>query len=293
MRYLLILTAGLAALVAGCKNGQNWTGGSGFVEATDAVISAESSGRITALRFDEGTAVQAGDTLVQIDPSRLELQLVSLAATREATVANLQAARLLGDQAREKERYANNERDRVNRLLASGSSTQKQLDQLEFELTQATLARKTAEANVVVIQSQIARIDADANVLKRQLADCYPTAPLSGTVVEKYVESGELLNPGKAIAKVARLDTVWVKVYLNSGDFSSVKIGDRAKVGTEAGGTNYDGVVTWTSAEAEFTPKNVQTEKSRANLVYAVKVQMANSDGRLKIGMPVFVTLEH
>lgn len=293
MRYMLIISGGLVtALLMGCNGGQSTPGGSGFVEATDAVISAETSGRISTLRFAEGSMVTMADTLAEIDPSRLELQLNSLSASRDATVASLQAAQLLVDQSREKERFARNERDRVARLLASGSSTQKQLDQLEYELTQGTLARKTAEANVEVIAGQIAKIDADSDVLKRQLSDCYPTVPFTGTVVEKYVEAGELVSPGKAIAKVARLDTVWVKVYLNSGDFAGVKIGDRAKVGTEAGGTNYDGVVIWTSAEAEFTPKNVQTEKSRANLVYAVKVQMANADGRLKIGMPVFVTLE-
>ncbi|MEW6051949.1 MAG: efflux RND transporter periplasmic adaptor subunit [Candidatus Zixiibacteriota bacterium] len=292
MRYMVLLLAELASVLAlGCGGDKNTPSGSGFIEATDAVVSAEVAGRVTALLVDEGDDVHAGDTLVRIDSSRLELQLASTQATREATVANLQAARLQVDKSREQEKYTRNERDRVSRLLASGSSTQKQLDQLEYEFTQATIARKAAEANVVVIESQIAKSDADIDQLKRQLLDCYPTAPLSGTVVEKYIEDGELLNPGKAIVKIARLDTVWVKVYLNATDFASVKIGDKATVSTESGGTSYDGTVIWTSAEAEFTPKNVQTEKSRSDLVYAVKVRMANTDGRLKIGMPVFVTM--
>jgi len=80
-------------------------------------------------------------------------------------------------------------------------------------------------------------------------------------------------------------------VYLSAGNFANITVGDKATVDTEAGGKTYQGHVVWTSEEAEFTPKNVQTEESRANLVYAVKVRVENTDGSLKIGMPVYVTI--
>ena len=70
-----------------------------------------------------------------------------------------------------------------------------------------------------------------------------------------------------------------------------IKLGDKAAIDTEEGNEQFDGTVVWTSSEAEFTPKNIQTKKSRANLVYAVKVKIDNSDNKLKIGMPVFVTM--
>ena len=66
---------------------------------------------------------------------------------------------------------------------------------------------------------------------------------------------------------------------------------DPAAITTESGNREYTGRVVWTSSEAEFTPKNVQTEQARADLVYAVKVRVYNEDGLLKIGMPVFVEL--
>ncbi len=293
MRYiaLILILAGVMA-VAGCSGNSALPGGSGFIEADDAIVSAEASGRVLNRFFDEGTVVRAGDTLAIIDPSRSQLDLASSEAMRTTTEATLQTNRLQVDRTREAERYAKTERDRVAKLLQSGSATQKQMDQVEFELTQAVNARKTAEANVAVTEAQIEKIDADINRIKRQLVDCYPTAPQSGTIIEKYVEPGELLSPGKAIAKIANLDTVWVKVYLSASDFASIKQGDKAKVSTETGESTYTGDVIWTSSEAEFTPKNVQTEKSRANLVYAVKVRIPNSDGKLKIGMPVFATLE-
>ena len=96
---------------------------------------------------------------------------------------------------------------------------------------------------------------------------------------------------GKPIAKLSRLDSLWVRVYLPAADFASVKVGDSAVVDTEAGEKVYRGEVVWMSPEAEFTPKNIQTRKSRANLVYAVKIRIANSDRTLKAGMPVYVSI--
>lgn len=286
------LSTALTALMLGCGGNGNSTGGSGFIEAKEVTVSAEAPGRIISLRIDEGTAVKEHDTLAVIDPSRLELDLASAQASRVATAANLETTRLQAEKARLAEKYNISERDRVTRLIRTGSATQKQMDQLEYEVSQAINARQTAEANVRVIEAQISKLDADINRIKRQLLDCYLLAPLGGTVTEKYVDEGEVVAVGKAVAKISRLDTVWVKVYLPSTEFARVKLGDKAKVTSEARDKTYSGSVIWTSEEAEFTPKNVQTEKSRANLVYGVKVSIPNNDGLLKIGMPVFVALE-
>ena len=283
---LLLLTAAV-----GCSNGGDVPGGSGLLETDEVILSAETSGRVLSLAFDEGTAVNAGDTLAVIDPTRLELQLASAEAGRQVALANLESACLQQEQATENDKYARKEHDRVTTLFKSGSATEKQLDQLKHELTQASLAMRTSQAAVSTIESELARIDADINMIYRSLEDCYPVAPTLGVVTEKYIEPGELLSAGKPIAKISNLNSLWVKVYLPAGDFAHVKIGDRANIDTESGEKQYDGEVVWTSEEAEFTPKNIQTKKSRADLVYAVKVKIENSDGTLKIGMPVYVTL--
>jgi len=288
----LIILFFVLILLAGCGGHENKIGGSGLIETTEAIVSAESSGRAMTINIEEGAFVAAGDTLLIIDPSRLELELASAAAARKVATANLATVRLQVKNAERAREYALSERDRLEGLLESGTGTQQQYDRAAFEFDNADLAYQSARTKVAVLQAEIEKIDADIARLERQLADCYPSAPLGGTVTEKYIDPGELLSPGKPIAKIARLDTVWVKIYLNAGDFANIKTGRKAVIDTEAGGRRYDGYVSWTSDEAEFTPKNVQTEESRANLVYAVKVIIPNTDNYLKIGMPVYVTLE-
>ncbi len=290
MKYSIFILS-VFILGVGCDRSDDTVGGSGIIETEETVVSAETAGRVENLFFDEGTVVEVGDTLALIDPSRLELQLASLEAGRKVAEANLITGRIQVEQAGQTEAYARSEFDRVARLLESGTTTQKQYDQLEHEYTQAALARRTAEANIGTIEAELQKIDTEINRLRRSLSDCHPLAPIAGIITERYVNTGELLNVGKPIAKIAQLDTVWVKVYLPTGDFANITLGTHATVSTESGFRQYEGVVTWTSQEAEFTPKNIQTKESRAGLVYAVKLRIPNIDGRLKIGMPVFVTL--
>ncbi len=290
-KILYLIVPVIILMVYSCAGDSDRIGGSGLMEADETIVSAETSGRVLSLAFDEGDAVKINDTLAVIDPSRLELQLASAGAGRQVAQAQLEAAQVQLSKAGEAEQFAQNERDRIEKLLQSGTATRKQMDQVEFELTQAKLSRKSAEASLSTTRAELARIEAEINRIMREQVDCYPLAPIEGIVTEKYVEIGELVNPGKAVFKISQLNSLWVKVYLPSGDFASVKVGDVATIDTEAGERQYQGKVVWTSEEAEFTPKNVQTEKSRANLVYAVKVAVDNTDGGLKIGMPVFVTL--
>jgi len=290
IKYALLII--LLLIFTGCGDSTDTIGGSGLIETTETIVSAETSGRVITLNFNEGSQVALSDTLAVIDPSRLELELSSSHAVRKVSETNLVSVHLQVKNTRRAREYAQTERDRLQKLLESGTTTQQNFDRVDFEFDQADLAFRVAEANVATLEAEIERIDAEINRLKRQLEDCYPLATISGAIAEKYVEIGELLSPGKAIAKIVRLDTVWVKVYLSAGDFARVKIGDRASVDTESGNRQYEGYISWTSDEAEFTPKNVQTEESRANLVYAVKITIPNTDGRLKVSMPVYVMLE-
>ena len=120
-----------------------------------------------------------------------------------------------------------------------------------------------------------------------QLQKCHIFAPISGTVLSKYAEPGELASTGKPLFKIADVENIYLRAYITSSQLSSVKLGDEVKVYADFGDDNrkeYPGTITWIADEAEFTPKTILTKDERANQVYAVKIAVRN-DGTIKIGM--------
>ncbi|MDX9696665.1 MAG: HlyD family efflux transporter periplasmic adaptor subunit, partial [Bacteroidales bacterium] len=131
-------------------------------------------------------------------------------------------------------------------------------------------------------------IDKQIDVLNEQIRKAGIINPIHGTVLEKYIEAGEMAAMGKAIYKISKLDEIDLRVYVSGAQLPMVKIGQVVTVfidKNEKENQQYEGVVSWISNQAEFTPKIIQTKEERVNLVYAVKVRVKN-DGHIKIGMP-------
>ncbi|WP_281793308.1 efflux RND transporter periplasmic adaptor subunit [Desulforhabdus amnigena] len=112
-------------------------------------------------------------------------------------------------------------------------------------------------------------------------------SPLSGVVLSENIESGEYVSAGTPIVTVGDLVNVWLRAFINETDLGRVKVGQPVRVTTDTyPGKAYEGYVSFISSQAEFTPKNVQTEKERVKLVYRIKVDIQNPDMELKPGMP-------
>jgi HlyD family secretion protein len=129
--------------------------------------------------------------------------------------------------------------------------------------------------------------------LENALSKCHLRAPITGTVLKKYIEANELAFQGKPLYKIADLSNMYIQVYVTEDQLAALKHGQKVKVNVDAskGSKHFDGQITWISSKAEFTPKMIQTKKERVNLVYAIKVGFKN-DGSAKIGMPGDVKFE-
>jgi HlyD family secretion protein len=242
--------------------------------------------------FDEGQTIVLGDTIGFIDTATVVLHLHQIQATAEVLESKLRIASLQVQQASFTLALAQKEYDRVRSLIGSGSANQQQYDQAETAYNQALLTKDQADAGYAAAQAEWKSALSQVSILRRQFDDCFPTSPLQGIVVTRYLDSGELVAPGMPLVKIANLDTVWVKIYLSPAELTRIGLGSRAKIDLENGRHQFiEGKITWISDEAEFTPKNVQTKEARADLVYAVKVAIPNPGHILKIGMPVSVTL--
>lgn len=289
MKRILFYSATLLTMVA-CGRGNDFDA-TGTFEATEVVVSAEAAGRILSFDAEEGDAVQAGRQIGAIDTVQLYLQKLQLERQRASVMSNRPDIRKQAAALREQIAKQEIERSRVVNLLKDGAATTKQLDDIDASLK---VLNGQLEALLSTLGNNTAAIDENSSALELQIAQIEDrlkksriATPISGTVLAKYSEQGELAAVGRPLMKVADMENVYLRAYFTSDQLSSLKIGQEVTVTADFGGDeqiDYPGRITWIASESEFTPKNIQTKSSRASLVYAVKIAVKN-DGRLKLGL--------
>lgn len=263
----------------------------GTFEATEVVVSAEAMGKIRNFAAEEGTSVAAGEVIGAIDSVQLHLQRKQLAAQQSALLASRPDVKAQAASLKEQIAKQRSELQRVNNMLSDGAATTKQRDDIEAQIkvleSQLSATLSTLNKNTATINDNAAAMEAQIELLDDRIAKCRIVSPISGTVLVKYAEAGELATAGKPLMKVADLENIYLRAYFTSDQLAQLNLGDEVTVTADFGGDeryDYEGRVAWISAESEFTPKSIQTKDSRANLVYAVKIAVKN-DGRLKIGL--------
>jgi HlyD family secretion protein len=149
------------------------------------------------------------------------------------------------------------------------------------------LELKRRQQEVATRLAEIERATAQLALVETQLADTVATAPVGGVVLSKAAEVGEVLAAGTTVLTIGDLDRPWLRGYIDERDLGRVKIGQAVRVTTDTfPGKVYDGRVTFISSEAEFTPKQIQTEQERVKLVFRIKVEVDNPNQELKLNMP-------
>jgi len=263
---------------------------SGNFEATDVTISAETSGKILEFDLEEGDTLQANQFIALIDTAQLHYQREQLKFQHSATDASRPDIELQLAASRRELEKQQRERQRIENLLADGAATSKQLDDINAAISMITdriaAQESTLRNSSVSISESGSAIQSQTERIADQIADCYVTSPINGTVLTKYCERGEYAVLGKPLLKIADLSKIYLRAYFTSEQLADIKLGQKVTVVANFGGDKlyeYPGTITWIASESEFTPKNIQTQDSRSNLVYAVKIAVKN-DGRLKIG---------
>lgn len=181
-------------------------------------------------------------------------------------------------------------------LVVSGPRDE-QVNAQKGQVARARGAVKMAEANglelkrreqeIATRRAEIARARASLALIDTQLADTVVASPVDGVVLVKAADAGEVLAPGTTVVTVGDVDHPWLRGYINESDLGKVKIGSKAKVTTDSyPGKVYNGRVTFIASQAEFTPKQIQTQQERVKLVYRVKIEVENPGRELKSNMP-------
>ena len=284
----LIFTLLLTGLLLSCNIGNDRSDAYGNFEAVEITVAAEGNGKLVSLTIEEGQKRIHGDIAGIIDTSQLYYQkniLLAKRATTASKIGNISAQR---DVYRNQLNKLNKEVKRFTQLVADKAATQKQLDDLEAEVTITKSRIKSIESQNLPIFSEIKVTDAQIAQLDDLISKNKITTPINGLVISKLIEQGEMITVGKPIYKIADMSSMLLRVYVSGEQLPHIKLGQQVEVLIDKdaeSNTALSGEITWISEKAEFTPKIIQTKKDRVNLVYAVKVAVEN-DGVLKIGMP-------
>lgn len=289
MKQALLLSICLF-IVSSCGNKTAFDA-TGTFEAVTVTVAAETNGKILSFDVAEGDVLHAGDVICQIDSTALILQRNTMVQQQKALLAGKP------DQARQlsalKEQINKQKTEiaRLQSLVADNAVPRKQLEdaeagltvlQSQYDATLSTLGKSSAsiDGNAAVITTQIDQVD--WNIRK-----CRVAAPVGGTVLAQYARSGEFTATGKPLVKIGDTEHMYLRAYFSSDQLSRLSLGQKVKVWADFGGDErypYEGTVTWIATDSEFTPKNIQTKSSRADLVYSTKIAVKN-DGKLKIGL--------
>jgi HlyD family secretion protein len=302
-----------------CNSDNGKYDATGTFEADEIIVSAEAAGKILQLSIEEGMTLQKDSVVGKIDPTAMELQKDQAASSVEALQqktndagpqVNILEAQL---QLQNRQIAVYNqqlktleiEQRRFQKLVAADAVPSKQLDDINGQVNILKDQIAAAKTQLNVLQSQISAqrqavaiqnrgILSEQKPMEKKLAQIQDqlnktiiTNPVPGTVLTKYADAGEFTSTGKALYKIADLSTMKLRAYITGNQLAQVKLNQQVKVLVDDGKGKFremPGTISWISDKAEFTPKTIQTKDERANLVYAMKVNVVN-DGYLKIGM--------
>ena len=290
-RFLL---TGTASLAIGCGSGGDPDAYGNF-EATEVVVSAEASGQLLWFSADDGRRLESGALVGVIDTTQLALERAQMTAARAATRSRANEVASQIKVLRSQHEISEREYARTTRLHGAQAATTQQLDQVERDFRVLGEQIEAAEAQHQTVQQDIASSVARVALIEDRIRRSRVTNPRKGTVLTKYVEAGEFVQQGQPLYKIADLDSMELRAYVTEPHLARIQLGASVKVSIDDGPDRrrtIPGIVTWVSSEAEFTPTPVQTREERADLVYAVKVRVPNTEGRVKIGMPADVRFE-
>jgi HlyD family secretion protein len=305
MKKIFIGIAIIAAFLSACNNKKAIHDATGTFEVDEVIVSSELTGKLLSFEVTEGDSIPKGKVIGTIDAENLSLQKdqvqASIEALKEKTADLAPQVKLLQDQLTVQQSQLDRllrEKQRTENLLKQDAATGKQLDDLHAEIDvvkkQMTVTQQQINVQRSNVGTQNRSILSEGKPLEKRVAQLDDqlkragvTNPISGTVITKYAEAGEMTATGKALYKIADLSTMTLRAYITGTQLSQVKLNQPVKVLIDNGAKEYreyNGVITWISDKAEFTPKTIQTKEERANLVYAVKIKVKN-DGFIKIGM--------
>lgn len=287
MKKLQIIALALLSIGA-CKNTEKKSDAFGNFEAVETIVSSEAAGKLIACQVKEGDLLTPDQLIATIDTTELYLKKMQTEAQLNSAETKRQNVSAQINVLKEQKKTIQITQQRITKMFAEKAATQQQVDDINGQVNVIDKQITSTNTQFQLIGSESEVIKRQLDLINEQISKCKILSPAKGTVLETYLETGELASPGKPILKMADLITLELKIYVSGAQLPKVKLGNEVKVMIDSDAQTMQsltGKITWISSESEFTPKIIQTKEERVKLMYAVKIQVPN-DGTLKIGMP-------
>lgn len=289
MRTKIGVSAGLVVLVfAACAKGKDADAFGNF-EAEEVTVSSQTAGQLKSFSPVEGQSVPAGAVVGIVDTVQAGLELSQIVAQRGAVGARVNEAGSQIGVFEAQRAVAERNYNRMRRLFAQHAATAQQLDQAERDYRVVVAQISAARAARRSVAEEAVSSDARVAQIRDRIAKSSVINPVAGTVLATYAKTGEIVQAGQPLYKIANVDTLTLRAYVAESQLATFRLGQKVRVHADRGDgrlLSLPGVVVWVASRAEFTPTPVQTRDERADLVYQVKVRVPNQRGELKIGMP-------
>ncbi len=283
--YILIPTL---FFITSCDDENNNDAAYGNFEAIEVIVSAQANGQIISFTPEEGVELKNEQLVGLIDTTVLHLNK-KLLIQQKVTIAS-QFDNLSSEIEVQKQQLKNAKinQQRISNLYKEGAATQKQLDDINGTVDLIKMQIAAINTKRKSISDQIKGVEIQTEQINEAISKCNIINPVTGTVLVKYAEQGEVAGIGKPLYKIADLTQMKLKAYISGAQLPNVKIGQQVDISFDSSmdeNNTVVGTVSWISQTAEFTPKTIQTKQERVNLVYAIKITVKNN-GAIKIGMP-------
>jgi HlyD family secretion protein len=297
----------------GCYQEKKETKFYGNVDVRTVSLAFRVSGRLETLNFDEGQKLKKGDIIATIENSIFKENLNQINAQinlQEIQIQKLEKGYRTEEIEKAKAKLSevkanldrtNKDFQRAQTLFKSNSISEQSYDntkaqaldlQAQYEYTKSSLEllqNGYEKEDILSAKATLESLKAQRNILQINYNDTVLYSPVDGTIITKVYEPGSIVNNSQTIVEIAKSDEYWVRSYLSEKYLGLVKTGMKAVITTDSN-TKYEGEVSFISALAEFTPKTVQTEDLRTDLVYRFRIVLKDIDDNLKQGMPVTIS---
>lgn len=293
--------AGVIALTAAAAGYVYWLGeqdrvptglsrANGRIEVERVDITSKYAGRLGEVLVNEGANVARGEVLARLDTTEIQAQLTGARAAvhrSHQSVASAEASVAL----REAElNLAQVELQRVTELIRSNTATRVELDRRTAQRDIARASLQTAKAAVEDAKASVEVAEAQVSQIEAAIADMTLRAPVSGRVEYRLAQAGEVVGAGGRVLTVFDLSDAHMTIYLPTASAGRVELGSEARIVLDGGRYVLPATVSFVAADAQFTPRFVETASEREKLMYRVKLHIdpalvAAQRGYVKAGM--------